>query len=89
MYRILENPRRMTKSEIRSEFPNKWVYMVEGDFDIGVPMKTAIPMIIADSPWEGDEDGIYDKLDDEYERTTYQSFLSNEINVFGFSEVPV
>jgi len=40
MYMILENPKRMTKSEMRQEFANKWVFAVEGDFDIGVPLKT-------------------------------------------------
>jgi len=87
MYMILENPKRMTKKEMRSEFVNKWVYAVDCDFDIGVPMKTGIPMVLADSPWEGSEDGIYEKLDDKYERTTYLSFLTNELNVFGISEV--
>jgi len=89
MYTFIENPKRMTKKEMRSEFPNKWVYAVDCDFDIGVPMKTGIPMVLADSPWEGREDGIYRKLDDEYERTTYLSFLTNELNVFGISEVAV
>jgi hypothetical protein len=84
---ILENPKRMTKSEMREEFANKWVFAVEGDFDIGVPLKTALPMVIADSPWEGREDGIYTMLKDKYRRTLHLSFLSNELNVFGFSEV--
>ena len=44
-------------------------------------------MVLADKPWEGREDGIYRKLDEEYERTTYLSFLTNELNVFGISEV--
>ena len=75
--------------EKRSEYANKWVYTVDCDFDIGVPMKTGIPMILADSPWEGSEDGIYEELDNKYERTTYLSFLTNELNVFGISEVAV
>ena len=87
MYMILENPRRMTKNEMREEFANKWVFAVEGDFDIGVPLKTALPIVIADSPWEGREDGIYTMLKDKYRRTLHLSFLSNELNVFGFSEV--
>ena len=87
MYMILENPRRMTKDEIRTEFANKWVFVVECDFDIGVPMKTAIPMVIADSAWEGREDGIYAKLKEQYGRTMHLSFLTNELNVFGFSEI--
>jgi hypothetical protein len=87
MYVILENPSRMTKKEMRKEFAGKWVFAVEGDFDIGVPLKTAIPMVLADSPWEGREDGVYTRLKEQYERTAYFSFLTNEINVFGFTEV--
>jgi len=87
MYMILENPKRMTKKEMRSEFANKWIFAIEGDFEIGIPLKTAVPMVIADSPWEGWEDGIYEKLRDKYERTLHLSFLSNELNVFGVSEV--
>jgi hypothetical protein len=84
---ILENPRRMTKSEMRSEFVNKWIFAVEGDFELGVPLETAIPMVVADKAWEGREEGIYTTLKEKYERTVYLSFLTNELNVFGFSEV--
>ena len=87
MYMLLENPTRMTKNEMRNEFVNKWVFAVEGDFDIGVPLKTAVPMVIADSPWEGWEDDIYEQLRDKYERTLHLSFLSDELNIFGVSEV--
>jgi hypothetical protein len=84
---ILKNSKRMTEDEMRKEFANKWVYVVDCDFEIGVPMETGIPMVLADSPWEGREYGIYRKLDEEYGRSMYLSFLSNELNVFGFSEV--
>jgi hypothetical protein len=89
MYTILENQKRMTRKEMRKEFPDKWVYVVDCDFELGIPMKTGVPKVIADIPWEGRETGMYRKLDDEYGRTMYMSFLSNEINVFGFSEVKV
>lgn len=87
MYKILEKPVRMTKNEMRSNYKNKWIFAVEGDFDIGVPLKTAIPMVITDSPWEGWEDGIYEKLKEKYEGIYHLSCLSNEENIFGFVEV--
>jgi hypothetical protein len=77
----------MTKSEIRTTYDKKWVFAVEGDYDIGVPLKTAIPMVIADSAWEGREDGIYTRLKEKYGRTLHLSFLSDELNVFGVGEV--
>ena len=87
MYILLENPKRMTKKEMRKEFADKWIYVADCDFEIGVPMETGVPMLVADTPWEGSEDGIYEKLDVEYGRTMHLSFLSNELNVFGISEV--
>ena len=42
MYMILENPKRMTKKEMRSKFVNKWVFAVEGDFELGVPLETSM-----------------------------------------------
>jgi len=51
MYTIVDNPKRMTKDEIRAEFANKWVFVVECDFILSL------------------------------------SFLTNELNVFGFNEV--
>ncbi|MCL2387719.1 MAG: hypothetical protein FWC89_09270 [Defluviitaleaceae bacterium] len=87
MYKFVENPTRMTRKELRETFDGKWVFVVEGDYDINKPLTTAIPMIVADDAWEGIEEGIYDKLDDKYRRTAYLSYLKDELNVFGFTEV--
>ena len=90
MYEILENQPRMTRKEMAEKFKGKWVFSVDADFSLGVPTKTAIPKIIADEPWEGRETGIYQDLDDEYNgKTTYRSYLLNELHSFGFSEVQV
>ena len=35
------------------------------------------------------KDGIYDEFKAKYGKTTYRSYLLNEINVFGFNEVAV
>lgn len=87
MYTILDNPKRMTKDEIRTAFANKWVFVVECDFSLSAPMKTGIPIVIADRAWEGREEGIYAKLKEQYGHTMHLSFLTNELNVFGFNEV--
>jgi len=34
MYMILENPKRMTKKEMRKKFADKWVYVIDCDFEI-------------------------------------------------------
>jgi len=87
MYKIIENTKRMTKEEMKKEFANKWVFVVDADFAINMPMSSGIPIVVADSAWEGRDEGIYQNLKDKYEKTTYLSFLTNEKNVFGFSEV--
>ena len=88
MYTLVDIPKRMSPEQIMNEFKGKWVFLVDLD---GPPFgwfKSAIPAIVADEPFEGSETGIYDSLTDKYNgNTTDWSFLPNELNVFGFSEV--
>ena len=88
MYKILDMPKRMTTKEIMSEFNGKWVFLVDLEGSPFDWFKTAVPAVVADEEFEGGETGIYDKLDDQYDgKTMAWSFLPNELNVFGFSEV--
>jgi hypothetical protein len=79
----------MTRKQIKEEFKGKWIFLVDlegpqfGWFD------TAIPAVVADKLFEGRETGVYKRLNEEYNGNTMDwSFLPDEINVFGFSEVP-
>lgn len=40
MYMILENPKRMTKKEMRKEFANKWVFLWFLQINLGRGRKT-------------------------------------------------
>ena len=86
MYEILENQPRMTRKEMAEKFKGKWVFAVDADFSLGVPTKTAVPKIVTDEPWGGHKEGIYDKLEEQHEKTTYYCFLFENL-VTGFSEV--
>jgi len=86
MYEILENPTRMSRDEIKKEYKGKWVFLVEPEGKIGCFMKSAIPIVIADIPWEGYDAGIYQKFIDDYESNMDLSFIPCE-SVTGFREV--
>jgi len=88
MYKIIDDSERMSPEQIMSAFKGKWVFLVDLKGSPFGWFESAIPAIVADEPFEGDETGIYDKLENEYNgNTTTWSFLPYEINVFGFTEV--
>jgi len=61
MYKIIENPQIMTKEDIDKMFDGKWIYIVKADITKHGELIKGMPVIIADEPYEGTEDGIYDK----------------------------
>ena len=88
MYTIIDEPKRMTRERIFKEFQGKWVFLVNMEGPLFGFFESAVPVIVADKPFEGKETGIYQRLHDENgENSMDLSFLSNEHNVFGFSEV--
>ena len=87
MYEIIENRQRMTNAEIRQKYDGKWVYLVDLVGKLGSPYETAVPVLVADTPWAGDETGIYEDFMENHDRVMHKSFLKNEWNVFGFNEV--
>jgi len=63
MYQIIENPKMMTKEEINNEFDGKWVYIVKAKFTESKSLIEGMPVIFADTPFEGNNDGIYEQYD--------------------------
>ena len=90
MYKVLDAPKRMTRKEIIKEFDGKWVFFIDMEGPVYGWFKSAVPVVVADKPFEGFETGIYQKFRDEnagnYSDLT---LLPNENNVFGFDEVTV
>ena len=63
MYQILEKQKIMKRDEIEKEFDGKWVYIVKAKFTNSKSLIEGMPVIVADSPFEGNSDGIYEKYD--------------------------
>ena len=88
MYQLIETPRRMTRKEIISEFDGKCVFVVMLEGPLYGWFDTAVPVIIADKPFEGFKTGIYERLAEEYGGNYSDlTLLPNEYNIFGFDEV--
>jgi len=88
MYQILENPKVMTKEEINKEFDGKWVYIVKAKFTHSQSLIEGMPVIIADTPCEGNEDGIYEmyqkpEFDERYhyDLVHYEPFIPSIISM--------
>ncbi|MCL2199459.1 MAG: hypothetical protein FWB80_11090 [Defluviitaleaceae bacterium] len=89
MYEVIKEPKRMTAEEINASFKGKWVLTARPEPKFSL-YQTAIPLVIADAPFEGDETGMYDKLSDEYDGDImHLTHLMGRFHVFGFSEVPI
>ena len=59
VYQILENLKMMSAEEIEKTFDGKWVYIVKADITRHGELIKGIPVIVADAPFEGNEDGVY------------------------------
>jgi len=69
MYKILENPRIMTREEIDSTYNGHWVYVVKADLNKHGELITGMPVVLGQYQFESVEEGIYDKYDgNEYSR---------------------
>ena len=71
MYIIIDNPKVLTKDEIEKEFDGKWVYIVKAKFTDSKSLVEGMPVVVADSPFEGNEDGIYEQFDSKEYVTRY------------------
>ena len=70
MYEILQNPKRMSIQEIDDSFNGKWVYIVQCEKTEGHKTIAGVPVVVADGPFEGVEEGIYNQFKDDIYRPT-------------------
>ena len=63
----------MSKEEIRRAFNGRWIFLTHIQDD----PYSAVPVIVADAPYEGSEDGIYQEYlnNDIYGNTGHTSLL--------------
>ena len=88
-YIVLDSPVRMSKEDIYVTYRDKWVFMVniESDGEYS-PWTFAMPVVVADVPFEGNHTGIYKILHDKYGQNSMDISLgSDELHIFGFSEI--
>jgi len=86
MRELVVNPVYMSYDEMRAKFAGKWILVtncVESDYGrlIG-----GVPVVVADTVFEGQEDGFYDKFKDhQYAPRTDKDFnYDNVPGVMGF-----
>ena len=91
MYQIIENPKIMSKDEIRKSYYGKWVFVVNAIISKHGKFIEGIPVILGNYQFEGIEDGIYDKYKGDEYGQTYSHMLipmNNTISsVFGMEFV--
>ncbi len=51
----------MTREEIRQKFDGKWVYIVKTNYDAHSLLLSGVPIVVADKPYDGLHDGVYEK----------------------------
>ena len=78
MYKIIENPRMMSKSDIDNIYDGNWVYIVKAKIDKHGWLQEGMPVVIGEYQYDGVEEGIYDMFDSaEYESRVSYTLLPN------------
>ena len=75
MYQVLENPRMMSGEEIEKTFDGKWVYIVKANITRNGKLIEGMPVVVADIPFEGTENGIYEQ----YRKPEYNERLEHNL----------
>ena len=75
MRRLIENPVYMTYEDMESEFKGKWILVTNCEYGPAQSFIGGIPVAVADTIFEGQRDGFYDKFRaPEYAPRTYCDF---------------
>jgi len=85
MRKLIENPVYMTFEEMEEKFIGKWVLVANCDYTPYSRLIGGIPVAVADTIFEGQEDGFYDEFKDpKYSPRAYEDFNYDNIpGVFG------
>jgi len=66
-YRVLDHTEPIPEGEIRRMYDGYWVYVVKAKMSDTMGVIEGIPVVIGSVPYDGVEDGIYEKYkSDEY-----------------------
>ena len=64
MRKLIENPTFMTFEEMEEKFIGKWILITNCEYGEFRKFIGGIPVAVADTPFEGQQDGFYDKFRD-------------------------
>jgi len=62
MRKLIENPVYMTYDEMEKEFDGKWILVTKCNFTQCHELLGGFPVVVADSIYEGQKDGFYDRF---------------------------
>ena len=78
-YKLLDHTEPMTEAEIRQLYMGYWVYIVKAKLTETMGLIEGIPVVIGAVPYDGVEDGIYEKYkSDEYVERVGKSLRYNK-----------
>ena len=64
MRKLIENPIYMTYEDMKKKFAGKWILISNCEYGEFGKFIGGIPVAVADTPFEGQRDGFYDKFKD-------------------------
>jgi len=99
MRKLIENPTYMEYENMRKEFDGRWILITNCEYGDFGKFIGGIPVAVADTPFEGQRDGFYNKFKDpKYAPRTDRDFdfqprifgsFTGEIKFKGEAPVPV
>jgi hypothetical protein len=86
MRQLIENPVYVTIDDMKKTFKGKWIYIVKCDMADGNELIGGFPVVVADTPFEGDV-RFYDQFKGkDFSPRCQRNF--NRKEQFFFSDVP-
>jgi hypothetical protein len=90
MYQIIENPIRMTYDEMWDNYDEKWLFLVNCEFNQYSRLLSGIPVIAADRAFEGVPEGIYEQFKEKrYAPKGDVTFISEPIMFGSLKAYPI
>ena len=86
MRKLIENPTYMTFEEMEEKYLGKWILITNCDYSPYRELLGGIPVAVADSVFEGQSDGFYDRFKEpQYAPRTDRDFDYDSVpGVMGF-----
>ena len=86
MRKLIENPSYMTFEEMEEKYLGKWILITNCDYSPYRELLGGIPVAVADSVFEGQSDGFYDRFKEpQYAPRTDRDFDYDSVpGVMGF-----